>query len=104
MSTDGGYWVDVAAARVLAREIAAEIERSQSLVQRMRGLTTPSFSEVGHEGHAAVTDLREQLAGALETTLDRMHRTNVNLVEAMRAYARLDDAGAHRIARSGGDI
>jgi len=99
MSADGGYWVDVEAARAVAREIEAEIGRSHELVARMRGLTTPSFSEAGQPGHAAVVDLREQLTATMQTALDEMQRTAENILAAMRAYEEVDKTGAQRIGR-----
>lgn len=100
MSTNGGYWVDAEAARAVVREIEAEIGRSQELVARMRGLTTPSFSEAGQDGHTAIVDLREQLTSTMQTALDEMQRTAANILEAMRAYEEVDETGAQRI---GGD-
>ena len=96
MSTNG-YWADPDAARDVAVQIEVEIGRSQELLARMRGLTIPSFSEVGHEGHAAVVDLRDQLTSTMQTALDQMQRTTANILAAMRSYEAVDDAGARRI-------
>ena len=92
------FWADPEEARAVVAQIEVEIGRSREMVTVMRGMQTPSFSELGQVGHDAVVDARAELADAMQKALEELERTAEKVRRAMRSYQTVDETGATRLS------
>jgi uncharacterized protein YukE len=101
MDAGGRYRVDPGEVHAAAGVMTAEALRTHEMVQQLREMRTPSFGGIGAGAHAAVTELRHRIAGAMETTVERLQRTNLLVTEAMNEYTALDDTAARDFLNGG---